>query len=151
MLLPTGVKYQPTPSARSETPAALPKLVTRMPTWPGSTRLHEVSGTSATSGISASGDRRRRRRRMSAARSWSKSKSVIVPTPQEKVEFTGEAGGGEESSRERDDRHQGGGRIGGVPVEVEERRHDVKETGDRKSTRLNSSHSSISYAVFCLK
>src|SRR5689334_24827257 len=27
--------------------------------------------------------------------------------------------------------------------------HD--EMGDRKSTRLNSSHSSISYAVFCLK
>src|SRR5689334_23764843 len=25
------------------------------------------------------------------------------------------------------------------------------ETQDRKSTRLNSSHSSISYAVFCLK
>src|SRR5438309_6826374 len=25
------------------------------------------------------------------------------------------------------------------------------ESGDRKSTRLNSSHSSISYAVFCLK
>src|SRR5689334_24427867 len=25
------------------------------------------------------------------------------------------------------------------------------EAGDRKSTRLNSSHSSISYAVFCLK
>src|SRR5690242_21107703 len=25
------------------------------------------------------------------------------------------------------------------------------ETGDRKSTRLNSSHMSISYAVFCLK
>src|SRR5689334_24320353 len=29
-----------------------------------------------------------------------------------------------------------------------ERRHGQ---GDRKSTRLNSSHSSISYAVFCLK
>src|SRR5690242_21623626 len=27
----------------------------------------------------------------------------------------------------------------------------VAETGDRKSTRLNSSHMSISYAVFCLK
>src|SRR5438309_4459490 len=27
----------------------------------------------------------------------------------------------------------------------------VTERGDRKSTRLNSSHSSISYAVFCLK
>src|SRR2546430_8518752 len=26
-----------------------------------------------------------------------------------------------------------------------------KEDGDRKSTRLNSSHSQISYAVFCLK
>src|SRR5689334_24113171 len=26
-----------------------------------------------------------------------------------------------------------------------------KRGGDRKSTRLNSSHSSISYAVFCLK
>src|SRR3712207_5438244 len=27
----------------------------------------------------------------------------------------------------------------------------VKATGDRKSTRLNSSHANISYAVFCLK
>src|SRR2546430_10931173 len=27
----------------------------------------------------------------------------------------------------------------------------VNLTGDRKSTRLNSSHSQISYAVFCLK
>src|SRR5262245_64775251 len=28
---------------------------------------------------------------------------------------------------------------------------DVHRTGDRKSTRLNSSHLGISYAVFCLK
>src|SRR2546427_5003927 len=28
---------------------------------------------------------------------------------------------------------------------------DSVGTGDRKSTRLNSSHSQISYAVFCLK
>src|SRR2546430_10594606 len=27
----------------------------------------------------------------------------------------------------------------------------LASTGDRKSTRLNSSHSQISYAVFCLK
>src|SRR5690625_6433532 len=27
----------------------------------------------------------------------------------------------------------------------------IKGTGDRKSTRLNSSHVAISYAVFCLK
>src|SRR2546430_5603847 len=29
--------------------------------------------------------------------------------------------------------------------------HDLKDPKDRKSTRLNSSHSQISYAVFCLK
>src|SRR5437868_10473928 len=29
--------------------------------------------------------------------------------------------------------------------------HVVDKSGDRKSTRLNSSHVSISYAVFCLK
>src|SRR3712207_8521884 len=28
---------------------------------------------------------------------------------------------------------------------------DVAALGDRKSTRLNSSHANISYAVFCLK
>src|SRR2546430_4307924 len=31
------------------------------------------------------------------------------------------------------------------------RRIDTKTRADRKSTRLNSSHSQISYAVFCLK
>src|SRR2546430_7684588 len=30
-------------------------------------------------------------------------------------------------------------------------RSNTPTTGDRKSTRLNSSHSQISYAVFCLK
>src|SRR3712207_7523744 len=32
-----------------------------------------------------------------------------------------------------------------------ERRMDLQPTLDRKSTRLNSSHANISYAVFCLK
>src|SRR2546430_1196628 len=32
-----------------------------------------------------------------------------------------------------------------------QRPHDVVRSRDRKSTRLNSSHSQISYAVFCLK
>src|SRR5688572_32579216 len=32
-----------------------------------------------------------------------------------------------------------------------ESRHGNALTADRKSTRLNSSHSQISYAVFCLK
>src|SRR3712207_7567973 len=30
-------------------------------------------------------------------------------------------------------------------------RTEMVEQGDRKSTRLNSSHANISYAVFCLK
>src|SRR3712207_7591052 len=30
-------------------------------------------------------------------------------------------------------------------------REAAEATGDRKSTRLNSSHANISYAVFCLK
>src|SRR2546430_5712111 len=36
-----------------------------------------------------------------------------------------------------------------VKVEVKDRKVSVE--GDRKSTRLNSSHSQISYAVLCLK
>src|SRR5699024_12794260 len=42
----------------------------------------------------------------------------------------------------------------GVPEEILElnkRLEPHKEKEDRKSTRLNSSHVSISYAVFCLK
>src|SRR2546422_1608713 len=35
--------------------------------------------------------------------------------------------------------------------EVADRRFRVSRNGDRKSTRLNSSHGYISYAVFCLK
>src|SRR5689334_24313530 len=38
-----------------------------------------------------------------------------------------------------------------VFVERGQRRITVNYARDRKSTRLNSSHSSISYAVFCLK
>src|SRR2546430_3750962 len=36
-------------------------------------------------------------------------------------------------------------------VEIESRRRVDPAGEDRKSTRLNSSHSQISYAVFCLK
>src|SRR5690242_21108692 len=40
----------------------------------------------------------------------------------------------------------GGGAVGGLVIERRNR-----AALDRKSTRLNSSHMSISYAVFCLK
>src|SRR2546427_8156366 len=39
----------------------------------------------------------------------------------------------------------------GVLPASAERRHSTSRSRDRKSTRLNSSHSQISYAVFCLK
>src|SRR3712207_7894413 len=34
---------------------------------------------------------------------------------------------------------------------VRQGRRGIAQRGDRKSTRLNSSHANISYAVFCLK
>src|SRR5687768_17885771 len=43
------------------------------------------------------------------------------------------------------------GRLLGEPSVVGERLLDVRADADRKSTRLNSSHGYISYAVFCLK
>src|SRR5688572_31180842 len=48
-------------------------------------------------------------------------------------------------------------RVGDVIVDARREQQDQHEPGDeresedRKSTRLNSSHSQISYAVFCLK
>src|SRR5205085_9142720 len=39
----------------------------------------------------------------------------------------------------------------GVAVERARRPGECARPADRKSTRLNSSHSQISYAVFCLK
>src|SRR3712207_7331109 len=43
--------------------------------------------------------------------------------------------------------------VGGREVEHQAARHQDGALGleDRKSTRLNSSHANISYAVFCLK
>src|SRR5688572_31243052 len=38
-----------------------------------------------------------------------------------------------------------------VPLPGEQDHRSGAAAGDRKSTRLNSSHSQISYAVFCLK
>src|SRR2546422_7789548 len=41
--------------------------------------------------------------------------------------------------------------LGGSSVQINETPHGGLAIGDRKSTRLNSSHGYISYAVFCLK
>src|SRR2546430_12126756 len=44
-----------------------------------------------------------------------------------------------------------GGLSPGDYADWREQNSSFSEMGDRKSTRLNSSHSQISYAVFCLK
>src|SRR3712207_6924998 len=44
-------------------------------------------------------------------------------------------------------RHHGAGRL----LEAQDELVLGRARGDRKSTRLNSSHANISYAVFCLK
>src|SRR3712207_7019125 len=49
------------------------------------------------------------------------------------------------------DRSQVLGRVLGGGLEGERLRPRRYRSGDRKSTRLNSSHANISYAVFCLK
>src|SRR5688500_19942087 len=53
----------------------------------------------------------------------------------------------ERNDEERDDRERE--RRGEVPVRDLD--NEVRAVEDRKSTRLNSSHLVISYAVFCLK
>src|SRR3712207_8961481 len=55
----------------------------------------------------------------------------------------------EQASLDGGDLVRGGGRQQRVEQQAE--RRDEAESGDRKSTRLNSSHANISYAVFCLK
>src|SRR5690348_18112535 len=65
-----------------------------------------------------------------------------------------------ERAGERGPRLQPAGAAGGLRQRDDDRdpagvgpqpRQHPAEPGDRKSTRLNSSHPSISYAVFCLK
>src|SRR2546430_12422783 len=41
--------------------------------------------------------------------------------------------------------------VAALPVRAMQEEHHGAKVVDRKSTRLNSSHSQISYAVFCLK
>src|SRR3712207_8247035 len=49
------------------------------------------------------------------------------------------------------DPHGEPGAPGDLPDSQEDAGHEARPVVDRKSTRLNSSHANISYAVFCLK
>src|SRR3712207_7628043 len=68
-------------------------------------------------------------------------------------------GGGDQSGLPLEAQRRRGGAAHGLPQAAHERRpavpvevvDDRLDGGDRKSTRLNSSHANISYAVFCLK
>src|SRR3712207_7895831 len=65
---------------------------------------------------------------------------------QERREQRGQADGAAARTHAAD----GTGRLSGPGQTRRNRRSDSPEP-DRKSTRLNSSHANISYAVFCLK
>src|SRR5438067_5899905 len=67
--------------------------------------------------------------------------TTLFRSPQDDRNLVGPFGGDQRGDALAD--HLGGR----VAVDPQERRL----AGDRKSTRLNSSHVSISYAVFCLK
>src|SRR3712207_8787656 len=58
--------------------------------------------------------------------------------------------GGARQALEEEGRGGGGSRSRPAAHEAQGRRPGVRR-GDRKSTRLNSSHANISHAVFCLK
>src|SRR3712207_7037007 len=58
--------------------------------------------------------------------------------------------GGHLPIRRRGGRERSGPRSEGRPAWAGEASHQLRAE-DRKSTRLNSSHANISYAVFCLK
>src|SRR5690242_20828097 len=56
---------------------------------------------------------------------------------------------GQQRAARRAQRAEAG--AGRAPLQLAARNRDHAVCRDRKSTRLNSSHMSISYAVFCLK
>src|SRR3712207_8213079 len=65
--------------------------------------------------------------------------------------FRSHTGAGAADAARHDPRpRRGGGRRPPGPRRVH-RGEGGRQRGDRKSTRLNSSHANISYAVFCLK
>src|SRR3712207_7018905 len=56
-----------------------------------------------------------------------------------------------DGQRDGDDREEAGVLVVVAAAEQEPELEDHRRDRDRKSTRLNSSHANISYAVFCLK
>src|SRR5947207_8136509 len=96
---------------------------------------------------------------LAAPIAFAQSTSTTQDTPQ----ITGERHGGrgkgweQRGNREgREGRGWGGeGRMGGMMFKdlnlTDDQKAKMKQIGERKSTRLNSSHTVISYAVFCLK
>src|SRR3712207_7727465 len=71
------------------------------------------------------------------------------PGRQRAVEHLGQRARGQDAGQRAERPGQVLGRHDDPPEEQEDQVEGVAE--DRKSTRLNSSHANISYAVFCLK
>src|SRR5258707_7122799 len=56
-----------------------------------------------------------------------------------------------DEERQHEALREGKGRLGLGRRSDKQNRNPLEQLRDRKSTRLNSSHANISYAVFCLK
>src|SRR5207245_9668405 len=65
--------------------------------------------------------------------------------------FVGGHRWGRRWSRYRAGSRRAAGPVGHRPAQTNPAERRARRRSDRKSTRLNSSHGSISYAVFCLK
>src|SRR3712207_8319570 len=89
---------------------------------------------------------RRTRRRPQRPREASRARGG-APVGQPEQATTGKGSG--EGRRRRGPRRRRGG--GGRAAARQETRSGRRRGEDRKSTRLNSSHANISYAVICLK
>src|SRR5438874_7663132 len=74
----------------------------------------------------------------------------LAELPRQREHGHREAGDGDERDREADSEPRVRRRVS-VREEGQRRERPCERGGDRKSTRLNSSHVEISYAVFCLK
>src|SRR5690606_41519470 len=82
---------------------------------------------------------------------YSLSPELDVPTLQDRIAAYVAAQGWRPAEVEREETGVLPVAMGGDVAALWQQEPGIAKLGDRKSTRLNSSHVKISYAVFCLK
>src|SRR6476620_10517080 len=107
------------------------------------TRISSTPSQRRARSIDAAAPRARREPRLGSRRLRRPAVEPHARSPPDHV-----LGAGRRAHRDRDRRRDSRRRAGGLGRPLRSRGGDRR---DRKSTRLNSSHANISYAVFCLK